>query len=60
VVYDGRGPVPEADGSRAGHGLVGIRERIAVFGGWVDHGTMPGGGFRVRAGLPLPREATLP
>jgi signal transduction histidine kinase len=36
-----------------GHGLVNIRERVAAFGGSVDIGSLPGGGFRVRAELPL-------
>jgi len=36
-----------------GHGLVNIRERVAAFGGSVDIGPLPDGGFRVRAELPL-------
>jgi signal transduction histidine kinase len=37
----------------SGHGLVGMRERVAVFGGTFDAGTSDEGGFRVRAKLPL-------
>lgn len=36
-----------------GHGLVSIRERAAMFGGHVDIGEQPDGGYRVRAHLPL-------
>jgi signal transduction histidine kinase len=35
-----------------GRGLIGMRERVALFGGRLEHGPT-GGGFRVRASLPL-------
>ncbi|MBV1852926.1 sensor histidine kinase [Catellatospora sp. NEAU-YM18] len=57
-VFDtGRGPRTRtltADGIAApGHGLLGMRERVAVYGGHLRTGPRPGGGFRVYAVIPL-------
>jgi signal transduction histidine kinase len=41
-------------GSGGGHGLIGMRERVAAVGGELDVGPAPDGGFNVRARLPLP------
>ncbi|MFB9234681.1 sensor histidine kinase [Plantactinospora siamensis] len=40
-------------GAGGGHGLVGMRERARSLGGTLDAGPLPGGGFRVRAHLPV-------
>lgn len=36
-----------------GHGLVGMRERVGMYGGRFDAGPLPGRGFRVTASFPL-------
>lgn len=56
VADDGRGAAADSDGD--GQGLVGMRERTAMFGGTLTAGPRPGGGFRVRAEIPTPRGAS--
>lgn len=52
VTDDGRGPVP---GNGGGHGLVGMRERAAAYGGTVSHGarSLALSGFQVVVRLPV-------
>ncbi|HYF12281.1 MAG TPA: ATP-binding protein, partial [Actinomycetota bacterium] len=54
IADDGVGGDRESDGR--GHGLVGMRERVSLFGGSFHAGPLLGGGWRVRASLPLDRE----
>jgi signal transduction histidine kinase len=50
VTDDGAGG---GNGHAGGHGLAGMRERVAVFGGQIHAGHLPGGGFEVAVRLPL-------
>jgi signal transduction histidine kinase len=58
VVDDGRPPA-RREGTDTGHGLVGIAERVSLFGGDVTAGPGPGRGWRVRAELPIPDASRL-
>jgi signal transduction histidine kinase len=55
VSDDGRGVL--GAGAEPGRGLLGLRERVALYGGAVDAGPRPGGGWRLRAMIPLPELA---
>jgi signal transduction histidine kinase len=47
-----------AGSAGGGQGLVGMRERVALFGGDLDAGAVKGGGFRVMARLPTAEGAS--
>lgn len=63
VTDDGRGgPSGSRDGAResgGGQGIIGMRERAALLGGELTAGPRPGGGFEVRATLPLENGGTV-
>jgi signal transduction histidine kinase len=53
VLDNGSAVTPRVDGS--GHGLIGMRERVALYGGVLEVGPRNGHGYAVRAQLPLDR-----
>ncbi|WP_084361511.1 sensor histidine kinase [Herbiconiux solani] len=60
VTDDGRGAPPAArdgSGGHEGRGLLGMRERAELLGGRLEAGPVAGGGFRVRAAIPVPARA---
>jgi signal transduction histidine kinase len=50
---DGRGPNGSSPRAGSGHGLIGMRERVALYHGTLEVGGRVSGGFAVRARLPL-------
>lgn len=51
---DGGGRIAAPAQRSAGHGLIGMRERVAVHGGSFSAGALLGGGWRISASLPVP------
>lgn len=59
VFDDGRGAVSALSATGAGQGLIGMRERVEIYGGAFTSGPRAGGGYFVRAVLPIVnRDAT--
>jgi signal transduction histidine kinase len=56
IADDGRGIPVDKSRMPGGHGLIGMRERVAVFGGRMSMGPRRGGGFCVRIEIPLEYE----
>ncbi|HMG30588.1 MAG TPA: sensor histidine kinase [Jiangellaceae bacterium] len=57
VADEGHGLAAALGGDRQGHGLLGMRERVALYGGSLHVGPRDGGGFEVRAHLPYDQVA---
>jgi signal transduction histidine kinase len=57
VTDDGRGAATSLAGAGSGQGLIGMRERVEIYGGELASGPRPGGGFTVHAVLPIVDEA---
>ena len=53
AVLDDGGVASEPSNDGAGHGLIGMRERVALYGGDLKTGPRTCGGFEIRAHLPL-------
>ena len=53
VTDDGRGAATSLSGAGTGHGLIGMRERVEIYGGSFSSGPRRGGGYAVRATLPI-------
>ncbi len=60
VVTDSGAAAPGTELPESGHGLVGMRERVALHGGRLTAGPLPGGGWAVRASLPLTEKGPMP
>ena len=56
----GAGGAPRSEKLGTGRGLLGLKERVAVYGGDLDARRRLGGGFRVRAKIPLDAPTRLP
>jgi signal transduction histidine kinase len=52
VLDDGQGRAATTERATLGHGQLGMRERVSVWGGSLTAGARPAGGYRVTARLP--------
>jgi signal transduction histidine kinase len=58
VTDDGRGAATSLSGVGTGNGLIGMRERVEIYGGEFTSGPRRGGGYAVRAVLPVVSAST--
>ena len=64
IVDDGQPPTPGSDNAKPGasptaHGIAGMRERVAIYGGTLSVGRKATAGFRVHALFPVPATTEL-
>jgi signal transduction histidine kinase len=60
IADSGHGPLrPHASTDPPGHGLLGMQERLSLYGGQLQAGHRRGGGFQVHARVPLPEAVTV-
>jgi len=59
MTVDDDATVHGAPGQGSGRGLIGLRERVGLYGGTLDAGPRPGGGWRVLASFPAVRGGPL-
>ena len=52
IIDDGHGPPTTPSPTPVGHGIIGMKERVALFGGHFEAGGHAGGGFRIAATIP--------
>jgi signal transduction histidine kinase len=55
IIDNGKGKITGSGKQSGGRGIIGMQERISLHGGKLETGNLPGGGFFVRAKLPLNR-----
>jgi signal transduction histidine kinase len=55
ILDNGVGPQAQSNGS--GHGIAGLHERVALYGGALETGSRNGHGFVIRARFPLTSES---
>jgi signal transduction histidine kinase len=55
IIDNGKGKITGSGKQPGGRGIIGMQERISLHGGKLETGNLPGGGFFVRAKLPLNR-----
>jgi signal transduction histidine kinase len=57
ITDDGRGAATSLASAGSGQGLIGMRERVEIYGGELTSGPRPGGGYGIHAVLPIVEQA---